>query len=279
MHCNNLVNNIPCGKCKHDVLSNTFPRGRTIYEIARVAANILWTDAFTGTNELLNNIDSIYISCNSNIYCNVKNSKYIVDITEAKYIYTKLINNWYDYYSQYKIYDSYNYVQERLKIVQGYNYITNIRTESLSIAKYMKRTTVCDGICSTITIEKEISHCKIPLSDINKIVKLNSDGLVDVLNTILYTIKDLRMFNLTINLNTTYITCAGNIIMEESYIKCRSALADMKSTYIYYLSAWCSANICKQSEVAKIKNNINKVNNAKYMSDIYDLSCDLLEIL
>ena len=279
MSCNSRVNNDNCGKCLHNLLSINYIKSKSIVHISRVAANLLWMNEFNDSNKSIESISNIKITCTNSIIISIPGKNNTVGISTAKYIYCRLINAWYDYYKDHKDYEEYNYIKERLDIINAHSYINKIRVEAVAIAKYLYNITVCNGNCTVITTGKEVSKCKIPLSDINRIVKLNSDGLVDVLNTILYTIKDLRMLNLTIDLDTTYITCAGNIIMDRTFVKSKCSLSDMKSTYIYYLSAWCSANFCKQYEVTKIKDNINSVNKAKRMTEIYDLSCDLLNIL
>lgn len=280
MSCKNSNNSNVCGQCSYDVMSMDFVRSKDIVKLSKVAANIVWMDQFVDTGNISSVFVSIKITCKGNILIqNKEDSNSNPSISVARDIYCKLINNWYSYNQSFKRYDSYKYIRQRLKYIQKCTWIGKIRTEAVSITKYLERIMTCDGNCSDVIPNKEIGKCRISLSDINKIVKLSSDGLVDTLNTILYTIKDLSVVNFTINLNTSYVTCHGTIVMDENFIKCKSTIGNMKGIYTYYLSAWCSANISKESQVTKIRFNIKQVQQAKSMAEIYDLSSDLLNEL
>lgn len=280
MYCKKIMNNDKCGKCKYNILYSNFVRDKSLVKIARIAVNISWIDRFSDNNDTTSTINSADITCTGTIVINRLNKdNKALDISIAKYICKALFDNWYTYYPLSANLESYKYIQGKLQDISEAVSVVKIRTLLLSITKYIESTTICQGNCTTVVPGKEVSNCIFSLSDINKIVKFSSEGIVDILNTILFAVKDLAGVNLTIDLNSTYVTCAGNVIMDKNFIKCKSTIADMKSTYTYYLSAWCSANISKQSEIYKIKSNINNVRKAKYISDIYELSSDLLGII
>jgi hypothetical protein len=279
MLCNNTFTDDRCGKCRYNVLSNDFVRNKSLVKVAKVAAKIAWMNEFNDDNGILNAFGPVYMSCNEVVSITKANKNENFSIIVIKAICNKLFNNWYTYYPLSKRLGSYEYITEKLSRLNDTSFITKVRTILMSIVKYTEEVTTCNGTCTTVIPGKEVGTCKFPLSDINKIVKFTSDGIVDLFNTILYSIKDVAAVNLTIDLNTTYVTCTGNIIMDTNFVVCKSTLNDMKSTYIYYLSAWCSANICKQSEVSRIRDNIANVKKANHISQIYQLSNDLLEII
>lgn len=279
MLCNNTFSNDRCGKCRYNVLSNDFVRNKSLVKVAKIAAKIAWMNEFNDDAGILNAFGPVYISCNEVVSIAKANKDENFNIIVIKTICNRLFNTWYEYYPLSKRLGSYEYITEKLVRLNDTSFITKVRTILMSIVKYTEEVTTCNGMCTTVIPGKEVGTCNFPLSDINKIVKFSSDGIVDLFNTILYSIKDVAAVNLTIDLNTTCVTCTGNIIMDTNFVVCRSTLNDMKSTYIYYLSAWCSANICKQSEVCKVRENIANVKKANHISQIYQLSNDLLEII
>lgn len=280
MSCINPTNNDSCGKCQHNILSPIFSRNKSLTNIARILTNLSWMNEFNDSIETISTIRSINITCTGILFITrVDNEAIPVDISIVKYASKMLFENWYAYYPLSMKLDSYQFIKTKLESMDNISSITKMRSLLLSITKHLESVTTCTGNCTTVVPGKEVGICTFSLSDINKIVKFKSDGLVDLLNTILFTIKDIAIVNLTIDLNTTSVTCMGNISMEKNYIKCKSTINDMKGIYIYYLSAWCSANVNKQSEILKIRDNINKVKNAKDIISIYNLSCDLLEII
>lgn len=279
MLCKNTLSNNKCSKCRYNVLSNDFVRNKSLVKVAKVATKIAWMNEFNEDNGILNAFGPVYISCSDVVSIARPNKNEYFNILVIKTICTKLFNTWYEYYPLSKKLGSYEYITEKLTNINKTDSVRKIRTTLMSIVKYTDEVTSCNGTCTTVIPGKEVGSCKFPLSDINKIVKFNSDGIVDLFNTILYTVKDIAQVNLTIDLNTTCVTCTGNVVMDSGFIVCKNTLNDIKSIYIYYLSAWCSANICKQSEVTKVKDNIASVKKAKYISQIYELSNDLLEII
>lgn len=279
MLCKNTLGNDKCGKCKYDIMSNDFVRNKSLFTIAKIAAKISWLQEFNDDNGTLNSYMLLRISCNDLVSINTPSTNENFSIKVVKTLCNKLFNNWYKCYPLSKKLDSYQYIKDKLELADKTSSINKIRTILLSITKHIEMVTTCNGNCTTVVPGKEVGNCRFDLSDINKIVKFNSNGIVDLFNTILYTIKDVATINLTINLNSTYVTCAGNIVMDNNFVMCKSTLNDMKSIYVYYLSAWCSTNICKESEVKKIRANIDSVKRARYISQIYELSLDLLEII
>lgn len=279
MLCKKTLTNDKCGKCTYDISSNDFVRNKSLFGISKIIARIAWMNEFNEDNGSLTTCKYINISCKDIVSIGKSNNNKDFDIIVIKNICNNLFNSWYEYYPLSKKLGSYEYITNKLVSLNATSSILKVRTILLSIAKYTESVTTCNGNCTTIIPGKEVGNCKFNLSDINKIVKFSSDGIVDLFNTILYAIKDVASINLTIDLNSTYVTCAGNIIMDNNFIACKNTINDIKSIYVYYLSAWCSANICKQSEIIKIRTNINNVKKAKYIMEIYQLSCDLLDII
>ena len=280
MYCLNGNDNNSCGKCTYNLLSLNYIYNIPLTKVSRIATNISWMQEFNESTNTVNAIKSVNITCTNSIsIVKIDNTNRSIDISMAKYICIKLFKNWYQYHKDSKKLNSYNYIKDKLKLISEVCSIAKMRIILLSIAKHIESVSTCEGKCSTVVPDKEIGNCKFPLSDINKIARFSSDGIVDMFNTMLYTVKDLAGVNLTINFDKTYVTCAGNIIMDTNFTPCKSTIADMKSNYIYYLSAWCSANITRQGEIMKIRDNINKVKKAKYLSDIYELSNELMEII
>lgn len=280
MYCPNALNNDNCGKCEYNLLSSNFVCNKPLIKIAKIATNISWMNEFSDESDTIKSIHSIMISCTDKIsITRSSNTNKSINICIVKYICNTLFKNWYKYYWLGKKLDNYKFVKAKLKLIDGTSSITKIRTTLLSITKHIELATVCNGNCTTVIPYKEVSNCVFPLSDIDKISKFTLNGIVDVLNTILYTVKDFEKSNLTIDINSTYVTCKGDIVMEKSFTQCKSTVADMKRIYMYYLNAWRSSNVGKESEIAKIRYSMDKVNKVKTVSDIYDVSCDLLEVI
>ena len=106
MFCRNSTSNVTCGKCISNLLSIDTFKDDSIVKVSRIAANIVWMKQFDDDINTISGLKNASITCNYRVILDTtKEVTNNLDISVAKNIYCKLINNWYNYYPSNKKYN------------------------------------------------------------------------------------------------------------------------------------------------------------------------------
>jgi hypothetical protein len=274
MKCIKGNNDAPCCNCKVDIMSADFLIDNDIITLLRLMNNIVWSSEFNYSNITTCKVNSFKIKCNGEIVIKVPSNNNI-DILVAKAIYSKVVRNWYTIHKHFKEKDSYTYVASSIDSIAKVSSITKLRTITLDVANYITRINTCTSECRDIISEKEVSYCKISLTDLNRFSSFSYLGILETITSIAYSVKERANFNVFIDMDTSYITCNGEIYTTTNYITCSSTISTLKDVSKYYLRLWSSRNVHRITDIERVKKFISFIDQSRSVSEICNM-CNVL---
>lgn len=137
MPCLNPINGSACCKCKYDIMSADFLTNSSLVRIARALANISWIYKFNNNAESSTSVSYARLSCSNNIKLGTPLHRPL-HLSVIKHMSRELFNDWYKYHTAEINSENYNFVTERLKVINNLICINKIHIQLLLIAKHLE---------------------------------------------------------------------------------------------------------------------------------------------
>ena len=270
--CNNISTLRGCGNCIFSVLDKQLSRHLDLLTITRLCSALLYQKEADNTDEGQIILSSTLITCNGNILLDRKNTK---DIHNRK-ICSTLLQNWYLQHKEDEgrlPYIALSNTSEKLKSTLA---IQNLRTEALKLAKYTEMITVCNGCCTEIITNKEISSCRFTLQRLMRNMLCDSACLLHILNMILDSLINLNNKEISINPERLFVLCNGTILLDKAFKKVPSGIDDIKKISLLLLESWCNKNIYKTKESNIIRDIMILFRESESLVELYTIVSGML---
>lgn len=275
MSCNNFGNINSCGKCKFNILSTNLMKILTINQVVKIGAILLSNVEFTNGQVNTNSIDNINIYCNRQLELDIVGKYKYIKYKEIKDVYILLLRKWYKVHSYNKHKSSNKLLKQSIEQIQLISNSTKLRNSSILLVKYIQDLTICNGNCTTITLDKEIVNCEFQLSNMTRYCDLDCSSAINIIDSIINVFNNISRTNIFIDTTKVIVKCNGLIYLNDSYIECNNNISYIKQFYSSYLHTWCIYNTNSSTDIDKIMHSLRAIRTQESINGIHNI-CDSL---